>query len=92
MDALVRAMPVVVMDPGVESVRALAGVLIGEAVSPFAQGGLDEALGLTVGLGPVGSGELVLQAQLLASLGKVLGAEGRPVVGEQAANAHAQNS
>ncbi len=31
--------------------------MIGQAVGPFTQGGLDEPLGLAVGLGPVGPGE-----------------------------------
>ena len=35
-DALVRAMPVVVVDPGVELVATLQGVLIDEAIGPLA--------------------------------------------------------
>ena len=69
-------MPVVMMDPGLEGRGTLAGVLIGEAVGPFSQGRLDEPLGLAVGLGPIGTGEFVFDAQLLARLGEVLGAEG----------------
>ena len=36
---------------------------VGVSVGPFAQGGLDEALGLAVGLWSVGSGEAVLEAE-----------------------------
>ncbi len=37
-DALVWAVPVVVMDPGIELIRAVGGVLVDETVRPFAQG------------------------------------------------------
>ena len=37
-DALVGAVPVVVMNPGVELIGALGRVLVDEAISPFAQG------------------------------------------------------
>ena len=36
MDALVRAMPVVVVDPALEHFGAFVGVIVGDAVSPFA--------------------------------------------------------
>jgi len=60
-DALVRAMPVVVVNPLIESLGTLVGVLIDKGVGPFPDGRLDEALGLTVGLRPVGLGEAVLE-------------------------------
>jgi hypothetical protein len=47
-------------------IRACAG--------PLASDGLDEALGLTVGLGAIGSGEAVGDAELLAGDGEELGA------------------
>jgi hypothetical protein len=69
-------MPVVVMDPVVQGPGALGRALVGEAVGPFAQGALDEALGLAVGLGPVSTGELVANAVFKAGLGEVAGMEG----------------
>ncbi len=47
-------MPVVVMQPGVQSGRAHCGAEVGLSVGPLAQTGLDEALGLTVGSGVKG--------------------------------------
>ena len=35
-DALMRAVPVVVMDPGIELISALEGVLVDEAIGPLA--------------------------------------------------------
>jgi hypothetical protein len=42
---------------------ATVGVGVGLGVGPFAQGGLDEALGLSVGLGRVRPGENLAQAR-----------------------------
>jgi len=74
--------PVVVVDPGIEGFGSVAGILVGEAIGPFSQCRLDEALGLAVGLGPVGAGELVLDAELTASGGEFARVEGAPVVGQ----------
>ncbi len=52
------------------SARSLIGVLIGACISPFTQRGLDEALGLAVGFGRVGSGEDLAQAQTGAGSSK----------------------
>src|SRR6185312_13073259 len=65
-------------------------MLIRNAISPFAQRRLNEALGLAVGLRPIGAGEDVLEVQLSARRGEALGAESRPVVGEHAANGDAE--
>ena len=56
-------MPVVVVEEGVKALGALVGVGVGVGVSPFAEGGLDEALGLAVGLWGVGAGEAVLETE-----------------------------
>ena len=82
-DALMRAMPVVVMDPGLEVIGALDGVLVYEAVSPLAQCRLDEALGPAVGLRTGGSGKTMFDVQLGAGLDEVLGAKRRTVVGSR---------
>ena len=58
-------------------------------VSPFAQGGLDEALGLAVGARSVGTGEAVLDAELEAGGAKLSGAIAGAVVGEQASDGDA---
>ena len=60
---MVRAMEVVVVEEEVKASGALVGVGIGVGVSPLAEGGLDEALGLAVGLWGVGPGEAVLEAE-----------------------------
>ena len=44
-------MPVVVVEPGVEMGGAVWGGKVGAGVGPFAEGSLDEALGLAVGRG-----------------------------------------
>ena len=41
----VRAMEVVVVEEGREAICALGRVCVGVGIGPFAQGGLDEALG-----------------------------------------------
>ena len=91
-DALVGAVPVVVMRPARAHGGALRGVVVGHAVSPLAQRRLDETLGLAVGLGAVRSGKDVFDTQAPAGLGEVPGAEGRAVVGQHAAYAHAQGA
>ena len=55
-DAAMGAVMVVGMEPGEQSVGALLGMIVGPCVSPFAQSGLDEAFGLTVGARGIGTG------------------------------------
>ncbi len=62
-EGVVRAMPVVVVEEGVEAFGALVGVGVGVSVSPLAQRGLDEALGFAVGLGSVGPCEALLETE-----------------------------
>src|SRR4029434_520193 len=62
-DSLMGAMPIVVMDPALEHVGTLRGMVIRDAVGPFTKRRLDEALGLAVGLRPVSTGEAMLKAQ-----------------------------
>ena len=68
-----RSMPVVVVEEGGQMGGAHGGVLVSTGIGPFAEGGLDEAFGLAVGLGSVGAGEEVAQALATAALGKELG-------------------
>src|SRR6266851_4576651 len=58
-------------------------------IGPLAQGGLNEALGLAVGAGSVGTGEAVLDAELEAGGAEVAGTIAGAVVGEQAADGDA---
>ena len=60
---MVRAMEVVVVKEEEEACGALVGMGVGVSVGPFAEGGLDEALGLAVGLWSVGPCEAVLEAE-----------------------------
>jgi len=62
-----RAMPVVTIEPVGQFSRALILGLISSRVGPFAKRGLDEALGLAVGLRRIGSGEDLAQTEALAS-------------------------
>jgi hypothetical protein len=71
-----------------EEVRKIGGAmvagLIGSGVSPLAGDGLDEAFGLAVGLGAIGFGEEMFEAELLAGGGEVAGAVGRAAIGQKA--------
>src|SRR5271166_5753667 len=59
-------------------------------VGPFAQARLDEALGLAVGLGRVGLGSDVLEAEELACPGERFGSIAGAVVGHDTLDSHAQ--
>src|SRR5258708_39361988 len=54
---------VVFGDPGLRGVSSLGGGLIGAGGGPFAQGRLDEALGLAVGARRVGAGSDVPEGE-----------------------------
>ena len=79
-----RAMPVVVVEERVEALGALFGVGVGVCVSPFAQRGLDEALGLAVSLWGVGACEAVLEAESGDDRAHGVGAIAGAVVGVDA--------
>ena len=48
-EATMRAVPVVVVQPGKKLVVALLGVLIKTGINPFAKSSLDKSFGFTVG-------------------------------------------
>ena len=77
-------MPVVVMEPGVQSRRARSGTEVSLSVGPLSQAGLDKALGLTVGSGSKGLGAQVPDPQLLARIAEGMGDVGRAVVCDDA--------
>ena len=61
-----RTVPIVTMEPSWQLGSAFFRGVVGLGISPFAQAGLDEALGLAVGLGRIGPGADVLEAKTLA--------------------------
>jgi len=60
-------MPVIIMDVGGKPGGAFVAGGVRAAVGPLADKGLDKAFGLTIGLGPVGSGVDVLDAVIAAN-------------------------
>src|SRR5215213_2881949 len=75
---------VVVGEPAWEGGGALGGGAVDRSVGPATRDGLDEALGLAVGAGPVGAGEQVSDLELVAGLGVSAGAIAGAVVAEHA--------
>jgi hypothetical protein len=78
------AVEVVVMEEEGEEGGAVGAGVIGAGIGPFAGEGLDEAFGLAIGLGTVGAGEEVAEAELVAGGGEEFGAVGGAAVGEDA--------
>ena len=68
----VRSVEIVVMEVAWEEGSAVVTGIIRAGVSPLSGDGLDEAFGLAIGLWAIGFGEEMLEAQLLAGLGKEL--------------------
>lgn len=85
-----RAVPVVVVIPVLQGLGSLIGILVDKSIGPLAQSLLDEPLGFAIGLRPVRPPEAMAHAQLPACGSKVLGTEGRTVVGRQPLNGHNQ--
>jgi len=79
-----RAVEVVVVEVEREESGAVVTGVVGAGVSPLAGEGLDEALGLAIGLGAVGTCEEVADAQLEAGSGEELGTISRAAIGEDA--------
>ncbi len=65
--------PVVAMEPLRQFGGSTVGVSVGLGVGPFAQAGLDEALGLAIGFGGIGLGADVLEAAVAAGISEVEG-------------------
>src|SRR5882724_12292902 len=85
-ETTMRAVEVVMLEPGGKLLISFIRVEVVANVSPLAQGGLDEAFGLAVGARRVRAGEAVLDGELEASGAEVAGAIAGAVVGEQSAN------
>ena len=78
----VRAVEIVVMEVEREEGSAVRTGVIGTCISPLAGDGLDEALGLAVGLRAIGSCEEVMEAEILAGGREEFGTIGGAAVGE----------
>ena len=89
-ETTMRAMPVVVVKPGLELIIAMLGSGINTGVSPFAQSGLDEAFGFAVGAWGVGASEVMAQTQSKNGTAESMGTITVAIIGEQAADANAQ--
>ena len=73
--------PIVPMQPVGQVLGAASGCRIGDSVGPFPERGLNEALGLAVGLGRVWFGADVLELEIAAGLGESFRSVARSVVG-----------
>jgi hypothetical protein len=91
-DTAMRAMPVVAVKPEGEFGGAVFGRLVGSGVSPLAQAGLDEALGLSVGLWRVRFGSQMLDFEPAQGLGVAAGSKARAIVGHDALDLDAEAS
>ena len=85
-----RSVPVVSVKPDGQLAGAFAGVGIGPGVGPFAQRGLDEAVGLSVGSGRIGLGADVADLEALAGCGEVTRFVTGTVVGHDPLDHHAE--
>src|SRR3982751_454702 len=83
-------MPVVSVQPDRQRSSAVVRGGVGLSVGPFAQGGLDEALGLAVCLGRIGLGPDVLETEIAAGPAEGLGAIARAIVGHHTGNRDAE--
>src|ERR671939_1887801 len=84
------AVPIVLVQPEGQLGGSSGGVGIGLGVGPFAQGGLDKALGLAVCLGRRGLGPHVLEAEIAAGGAKRLRAIAGAIVGHHTGNRDAE--
>jgi hypothetical protein len=71
-----RAVEVIVMEIEREEGGAVLTGVVGARIGPLAGDGLDEAFGLAIGLGAIGTSEEMAEAQLVAGSGEELGAIG----------------
>src|SRR5882672_11522727 len=89
-ETAMRPTAIVVQEPGLQRRGAHFRLGIGADIGPFPQQGLDEAFGLAVGLGPIGSGSQVAQAQGAASVAEEDRTIGRAVVRQDAPDVNPQ--
>src|SRR5258705_11919029 len=82
-------MPIVSVQPLGQMSGSFVRCQVGPSVGPFAQRGLDEALGLAIGFWRVGFGAQVLDFEQAQCLGVTTGSEADAVVGHDALNLNA---
>ncbi len=75
-------MEIVVVEVAREEGGAVITGVVGACVGPLSGEGLDEAFGLAVGLGAIGFGEAMLEAELATGGGKEFGTIGGAAIGE----------
>ena len=78
----VRTVEIVVVEVEREEGSTVVTGVVGASISPLASEGLDEAFGLAVGLGAIGTSEEMADAQLLAGGGEENGAISGAAIGE----------
>src|SRR4051795_10457019 len=83
-------MPVVSVQPERQRGSAVVRGWVGLSVGPFAQGGLDKALGFAVCLGRIRLGPDVLEAEIAAGAAERLGAKAGAIVGHHTGNRDAE--
>ena len=76
-----RPRVIVLLEPGAQSLVTESRASVGPGVGPLTLEGLDEAFGLAVGPGRVGTGPQVADSELVAELGVVSRDVRRAVVG-----------
>src|SRR5215210_3957510 len=85
-----RPVPVVSVQPDRQRSGAVIRGGVGLSVGPFAQGGLDKALGLAVCLGRIRLGPDVLETEIAAGRAEGLGAIAGAIVGHHTGNRDAE--
>src|SRR6185437_5259234 len=90
LEAGVWSMPVVLVCPWHEFLASRLGVFVSAGIGPFADGGLDEALGLAVGLWSVVASALGGDAKPATGVAEEVGEEARTVVGDHATDEDAE--
>src|SRR3954467_15497089 len=85
-----RPVPVVSVQPDRQRSGAVVRGWVGLSVGPFAQGGLDEALGFAVRFGRIGLGPDVLETEIAAGAAEGLGAIAGAIVGHHTGNRDAE--
>jgi hypothetical protein len=82
---------IVVVEEELEEGSAVVTGVVRAGIGPLPSNGLDETFGLAIGLGPVGTGEAMLEAELAAGLGEEPGAISGTAVGEDTLDADAMS-
>lgn len=85
-----RTVPIVPMQPYGQFGGSVVRGRIGDGVGPFPESSLDEALGLAVGLGRIGLGPDMLEAEVSAGLGEGFRPVAGAVVGHDAGDGDAE--